>query len=81
MREVEEVEGERMVVVGGKREAREEAILGVWDVPPERMTWGKRISLEASIGGRMGREKEKDGLRRYRAHPDQLSAPPLLSNV
>lgn len=38
-REVGLVDGERMLVVGGKREARMEAILGVCDVPPERMTW------------------------------------------
>lgn len=37
-REVGLVDGERILVVGGKRAARMEAILGVCDVPPERMT-------------------------------------------
>lgn len=37
-RDVGLVDGDRMVVVGGKRAARMEAILGVCDVPPERMT-------------------------------------------
>lgn len=37
-REVRLVDGERILVVGGKRAARIEAILGVCDVPPERMT-------------------------------------------
>ena len=32
------VEGERMRVVGGKSRCRFCEILGVWDVPPERMT-------------------------------------------
>lgn len=35
---VGDVEGESMVVVGGKRERRLDAMRGVWDVPPERMT-------------------------------------------
>ena len=36
---VGEVDGERMVVVGGKREVRRLEMRGVWDVPPERMTF------------------------------------------
>lgn len=35
---VEEVDGDRMVVLEGKRLRSWDAILGVWDVPPERMT-------------------------------------------
>ena len=35
---VVEVEGDRMVVVGGKRDVRMRAILGVWEVPPDIMT-------------------------------------------
>lgn len=38
LRDVGDVLGERIEVVGGKREVRRRAILGVWDVPPERMT-------------------------------------------
>ena len=38
-RAVEEVEGERMLVVGGKSVAKREARRGVWDVPPERITY------------------------------------------
>lgn len=38
-RAVERVEGERITVVGGKSETRREAIRGVWDVPPERITY------------------------------------------
>ena len=44
--EVEKVEGERMVVVEGKRASREEAMRGVWDVPPERMTWSYGVSSD-----------------------------------
>ncbi len=32
------VEGERMVVVGAKRDCRRRAIFGVWEVPPDIMT-------------------------------------------
>jgi len=39
-RAVGEEVGERMVVVGGKRREMEVERRGVWDVPPERMTWG-----------------------------------------
>lgn len=38
-RAVEDVDGERMLVVGGKSEVRREAMRGVWDVPPERITY------------------------------------------
>lgn len=37
---VGKVEGERIRVVGGKRVVRREAMRGVWDVPPDRMTCG-----------------------------------------
>lgn len=37
-RAVAAVEGARMLVVGGKRDVRRDAILGVCDVPPERIT-------------------------------------------
>lgn len=41
---VGEVEGERIVVVDGKREVRRREMTGVWDVPPERMTfWGCQL--------------------------------------
>jgi hypothetical protein len=40
LRAVGEEVGERMVVVGGKRREMEVERRGVWDVPPERMTWG-----------------------------------------
>ena len=43
---VEKVEGERMVVNEGKRAWREEAMRGVWDVPPERMTWSYGVSSD-----------------------------------
>lgn len=39
---VGEVDGDRMVVVSGKRVLMEDAILGVWEVPPERMTLQRR---------------------------------------
>jgi len=35
---VEDVDGDRMVVVAGKTDWRIVAMRGVWDVPPERMT-------------------------------------------
>lgn len=35
---VVKVDGDKIAVVLGKMEPREEAILGVWDVPPERIT-------------------------------------------
>ena len=37
LRAVGLVEGEWIMVEGGKREVRLEAIRGVWEVPPERM--------------------------------------------
>ena len=36
---VVEEEGERMGVLGWKRDARLEAILGMWEVPPDNITW------------------------------------------
>ena len=36
---VDEVAGARMVVVAEKRDWRFVAMRGVWDVPPERITW------------------------------------------
>ncbi len=39
------VEGARIVVGGGKREVRLVAMRGVWEVPPERITW------VVSVGG------------------------------
>lgn len=41
---VESVEGAKIAVVGGNSEVRREAIRGVWDVPPERMTCAYRIN-------------------------------------
>ena len=38
---VGEVEGARMFVDWGNKSARLEAIFGVCEVPPERMTWRK----------------------------------------
>lgn len=38
-RALDNVEGDIMVVVVGNFVARREAILGVWEVPPQRMTW------------------------------------------
>lgn len=52
-RAVESVEGDMIEVVGGKSETRREAIRGVWDVPPERMTYDSM----AKLGGVIGREK------------------------
>ncbi len=36
---VEVVEGERMLVLGAKRDVRMRAILGVWEVPPDMITY------------------------------------------
>ena len=74
---VEEVEGEWMVVDEGKRVCREEAMRGVWDVPPERMTWSYGISA----AGRIGRRSKGDRLRQCRERQDQLSVQLLLSIV
>lgn len=38
-RALDSVEGDMMVVVAGNFAARREATLGVWEVPPQRMTW------------------------------------------
>lgn len=37
-REVDEVEGDRIVVLGGNSVERRDAMRGVCDVPPERIT-------------------------------------------
>ena len=36
---VGDVEGARILVPGGKRDVRLLAMRGVWDVPPESITW------------------------------------------
>jgi len=41
---VEDVNGDRIVVVVGKRACRFVAIRGVWDVPPERITYKEDVS-------------------------------------
>lgn len=43
-RAVGDVEGERILVWVGKRVVRCRAMRGVWDVPPERMTWRWGVS-------------------------------------
>ena len=48
---VGDVLGARTVVVGGKRFESEEARRGVWEVPPERITWWEiSIPSRASWG-------------------------------
>lgn len=52
---VEEVDGDRIVVVAGKIACRFVAIRGVWEVPPERMTWNADVS---GLNKRVQRECE-----------------------
>lgn len=44
-RALDNVEGDIMLVVAGNFATRREAILGVWEVPPQRTTWQSSINV------------------------------------